>query len=170
MSVPRILSALILSATLIAACTASGGSSTASPLPTGQAPGSGGGGAVTVGSATSPTFGAFLTGPNGMTLYTHAGDSPGTSTCAGSCATTWPPLTVPAGGQPAAGTGVTGTLTTLVRSDGTTQVAYDGLPLYYWQGDAKAGDATGDGVSGFSVAFVAGAGPAPSTVGGKQGY
>ena len=46
---------------------------------------------------------------------------------------------------------MTGALTTLTRADGTTQVAYDGLPLYDWQGDAKPGDVTGDGVNGFSV-------------------
>ena len=85
-----------------------------------------------------------LTGPTGMTLYTHAGDSATSSTCTGACATAWPPLT--ATGQPMAGTGLTGKLGTLTRADGTTQVTYAGLPLYYWQGDKKAGDVTGDGV------------------------
>ena len=111
-----------------------------------------------------------------MTLYTHAGDSATSSTCTGECATAWPPLT--ATGQPTAGTGVTGKLGTLTRADGTTQVTYAGLPLYYWQGDAKAGDVTGNGVEGFAVATVGGAGslpqaspaaPAPSS-GGKYGY
>ena len=32
------------------------------------------------------------------------------------------------------------------------------MPLYYWQGDAKPGDVTGDGVNGFSVAKAAGGG------------
>ncbi len=49
------------------------------------------------------------------------------------------------------------------------QVTYNGLPLYYWQGDAKPGDATGQGVGGFSVATVAGSSPAPSSSGG-YGY
>ncbi len=61
-----------------------------------------------------------------------------------------------------AGTGVTGQLGTLTRPDGTTQVTYQGMPLYYWQGDAKAGDVTGNGVEGFAVATVGGADPAPS--------
>jgi Secreted repeat of unknown function len=53
------------------------------------------------------------------------------------------------------------------------QVTYDGLPLYYWQGDAKPGDATGQGVGGFVVATVGGGSPAlgggspaPSSAGG----
>ena len=64
----------------------------------------------------------------------------------------------------------------LTRPDGTTQVTYAGLPLYYWQGDKKAGDVTGDGVEGFAVATVGGAGTvpqpspaAPSSSGGKPG-
>ena len=53
-----------------------------------------------------------------------------------------------------AGTGVTGPLGTLTRPDGTTQVTYRGMPLYYWQGDTKSGDVTGNGVEGFAVATV----------------
>ena len=68
-------------------------------------------------------------------------------------------------GQPAAGPGVTGQLGTLTRAAGTTQVTYGGLPLYYWQGDTKAGDITGNGVNGFSVATVGGAGSMPSPSG-----
>jgi predicted lipoprotein with Yx(FWY)xxD motif len=70
------------------------------------------------------------------------------------------------GQQPAAGPGITGALGTFTRADGTTQVTYNGLPLYGWQGDAKPGDATGNGVGGFSVAAVAGTAPAPSASGG----
>ena len=73
--------------------------------------------------------------PNGMTLYTHAGDSATSSTCTGQCATAWPPLATT--GQPSAGAGVTGQLGTLTRSDGTTEVTYGGLPLYYWQGERR---------------------------------
>lgn len=123
---------------------------------------------ATVSSSTSPTFGAVLTGPTGMTLYTHAGDTATSSTCSGACATAWPPLGTT--GQPTAAAGVTGKLGTLVRADGTTQVTYDGLPLYYWEGDTKAGDVTGDGVEGFSVAKVGAAGAAakPSAAPAKR--
>ncbi len=112
---------------------------------------------VVVGTATTPSAGTFLTAPNGMTLYVHAGDTATTSTCTGTCATSWPPLTVAAGALPAAGTGAAGTLGTLTRADGARQVTYNGQPLYLWQGDAKAGDATGDGVNGFALARATGA-------------
>ena len=129
-------------------------------------------GAVTVGTANS-SLGTFLTGPNGKTLYTHAGDSMNTSTCSGACLTAWPALTVSAGQQPAAGSGVTGTLGTFTRSEGSIQVTYNGLPLYYWQGDTKAGETTGQGISGFSVALVIGSAagtPAASASSSARGY
>jgi predicted lipoprotein with Yx(FWY)xxD motif len=46
-----------------------------------------------------------------------------------------------------------GTVGTFTRTDdGTTQVTYKGLPLYFWKGDTKPGDVTGQGIGGFSVA------------------
>jgi predicted lipoprotein with Yx(FWY)xxD motif len=162
MLVGRSIAALVVTASLVVgACTSSGPASA-------QSGGSAGGaGVVVVGTANSANLGTFLTGPNGMTLYTHAGDGPTTSTCTGGCATAWPPLTT--SGQPTAGVGVTGQLGTVSRPDGATQVTYDGLPLYYWQGDAKPGDVTGDGVNGFSVAKVGGTAPRPSAS-GRSGY
>jgi predicted lipoprotein with Yx(FWY)xxD motif len=172
MRLTRVLTLLATVVLAVGGCT----SSAASPAPVGGGASSGGGAGTAVDAANSPTFGMVLTGPNGMTLYTHAGDSATSSTCTGSCATAWPPLT--ATGQPTAGTGVTGKLGTLTRADGTIQVTYAGLPLYYWQGDSKAGDVTGNGVNGFAVATVGGAGSAPQaspaapspSSGGKPGY
>src|SRR5512147_1219284 len=128
----RILAGLVLMATFLAACSASGGSAAAPSTGSGAPEASASAGA-TVTASSSSTFGMILAGANGMTLYTYSGDSAGTSACTGGCATAWPPLTLPAGQQPSARSGVAGTLTTLTRADGTTQVAYDGRPLYYWQ-------------------------------------
>ena len=159
----RTIAALVLTAIfVVTACSASGGSPGTSPAPASQGPASAAAGGVAIGTASSASLGTFLTGANGKTLYTHAGDGSNTSTCTGACATAWPPLTVAAGGQPTAGAGVTGKLGTLTRADGTMQVTSAGLPLYYWQGDAKPGDTTGDGVNGFSVAKVGGTAPVPS--------
>jgi predicted lipoprotein with Yx(FWY)xxD motif len=153
----RRLGALVATILFAAACTTGGaGSAPSASIPSGAA-------AVTVGTGTSASLGTYLTGPTGMALYTHAGDSATSSTCSGGCATAWPPLA--ATGQATAGAGVTGQLGTLTRADGTTQVTYGGLPLYYWQGDTKAGDVTGNGVNGFSIAMAAGAGPLPSASG-----
>jgi predicted lipoprotein with Yx(FWY)xxD motif len=167
MRVTRFIAIVAVSASL-AACSAIGGSPGTVPASGAQGSASGANGA-TIEMATSASLGEILTGANGLTLYTHAGDGPTVSTCAGACATAWPPLAVAAGGQPSAAAGVTGSLGTLTRSDGTIQATYGGMPLYYWQGDAKPGDVTGDGVKGFSVARVGGAGPSPSSA-GKPGY
>lgn len=151
----------VASLTLVACQPSAGGASSPSSA-----------GSATVGSASSD-LGTFLTGPNGKTLYTHAGDSMNTSTCSGACLTAWPALTVASGQQPKAGSGVTGTLGTFSRSDGGLQVTYNGLPLYYWQGDTKAGDTTGQGVNGFTVALVAGSAsgtPAASASSSARGY
>jgi predicted lipoprotein with Yx(FWY)xxD motif len=81
------------------------------------------------------TIGTVLVaGSNGMTVYVFAKDvkDSGTSACTDGCITTWPALTVPAGGTPTAGAGVTGKLGTITRVDNQTlQVTYNGLPLYF---------------------------------------
>lgn len=172
----RQLLALIGAAALaVGACTgASGGASPApsSASPT-SAPGSGAPatGSVTVGMASSTTLGAYLTGPDGRTLYFFAKDGPNTSACTGQCLTNWPPLTVAAGATVSAGTGVTGTLATFARSDGTMQVSYAGHPIYYFKGDAKAGDTNGQGVAGlWTVAPVSGTVPAASPTAAGYSY
>ncbi len=101
--------------------------------------------------AQNATLGSVLVGPNGMTLYMFKKDSAGVSNCSGACAGIWPPLTVT--GAPTAGAGVTGTVGTIKRADGSMQVTYNGWPLYYYAADKKAGDATGQGFK--SVWYVA---------------
>lgn len=146
--------------------TAGGASSPAAPsaapsvAPSGSAAGAtGAGGSVTLGVGASATLGSFLTGASGMTLYIRTSDPANGSSCSGGCASAWPPLTAAAGAQPAAGSGVTGTIGTFTRSDGTLQVTYDGKALYYYAGDSKPGDTNGQGVGGvWFVAKVAGTG------------
>jgi predicted lipoprotein with Yx(FWY)xxD motif len=92
--------------------------------------------------------GSSLAGENGMTLYTKADDTTTSSTCSGSCATTWPPFTIDTGEQVSAGTGVSGTIGTITRDDGSLQVTYNGHPLYYFSGDTAAGDSNGQGLGG----------------------
>jgi predicted lipoprotein with Yx(FWY)xxD motif len=82
-----------------------------------------------------------------MTLYLLATDPSGTSTCSGGCANNWPPLTVTGGA--AAGAGVDSSLLgTTTRADGSTQVTYNGHPLYYFRGDSAPGDQNGQGSGG----------------------
>jgi predicted lipoprotein with Yx(FWY)xxD motif len=83
-----------------------------------------------------------------MTLYLFEKDKGTMSTCTGACAQFWPPLTTK--GPAKAGTGIAaGKLGTTKRSDGSTQVTFDGHPLYYYSGDKKPGDVTGQGLDTF---------------------
>jgi predicted lipoprotein with Yx(FWY)xxD motif len=84
----------------------------------------------------------LLINPAGLTLYWFVPDTSTTSKCTGSCATFWPPVKGPA----TAGSGVTGTLGTITRSDGTTQATYDGHPLYTYAADTP-GTAKGNGLN-----------------------
>jgi predicted lipoprotein with Yx(FWY)xxD motif len=156
--------ALFAAAALVAvACTGAGSAPSAaapSAPSSSAAAGQSAAAAVTIGTASSTSFGTVLTGPTGMTLYTYAPDTSAVSKCTGECASEWPPLVTT--GQAMLGAGLTGQLGTLTRPDGTTQVSYGGRPLYYWEGDKKAGDVTGNGIDGFAVASVGGAKAAPS--------
>jgi predicted lipoprotein with Yx(FWY)xxD motif len=88
----------------------------------------------------------LVAGSNGLTVYNFTKDTKdsGTSACTGGCAETWPALTVPAGTTPTGGSGVTGVLGTITRpDDGTLQVTYNGLPLYFFKNDKEPGDSAG---------------------------
>ena len=135
---------------LLVACSATVSPST--PPPSAAAGGGAGSGASSV-STASGALGTYLTGADGRTLYVFTKDSPNASTCSGTCAQTWPAFTVGNGQVPQPGSGVTGMLATFARADGTTQVTVNGMPLYYYSGDSKAGDTNGQGKLG--VWFVA---------------
>lgn len=92
--------------------------------------------------------GQYLIAYNGMTLYTYERDSVGTTTCYASCVVQWIPYTVPAGSTLNRQAGVNGQIDTITRLDGTTQVTYRGLPLYFYSGDTASGDTSGQGVGG----------------------
>ncbi len=101
---------------------------------------------ATVVVTQSPKYGAILTDTGGRTLYVFQKDSPGSSACYGSCAEFWPPLLLGNGQKPIAGYGVTGRLATAQRTDGSTQVTYNGMPLYYFAKDTAKGEIAGEDV------------------------
>ena len=117
--------------------------------------------ALTLETAVSD-LGTFLVGQDGLTTYYFEADAtPGVSVCEGDCLVAWPPVTVPPGNTVAAGEGVTGVIGLITGTDGSTQVTYDGRPLYYWQGDTEAGQTTGHAVNDiWWVADVSGSLPA----------
>ncbi len=104
------------------------------------------GGDATVQVTDHEEYGEILVGPDGLTLYMFDADEQGAgeSACHDGCAENWPPLTDE---DPAAGDGVTAELTTFERPDGSSQVAANGWPLYYWMNDEEPGDVDGQGVN-----------------------
>lgn len=105
---------------------------------------------LTLNTATNPTLGSILVGPNGMTLYMYSKDTQNKSNCTGPCAVNWPPYTVTAtsASNLAGALNVTGKIGTTTRADGTMQVTYNGQPLYYYIKDKNPGDVTGQNVGG----------------------
>ncbi|HEY3882454.1 MAG TPA: hypothetical protein VGM12_28010 [Trebonia sp.] len=79
----------------------------------------------------------------GFALYSFAPDTPTTSTCYGSCAAYWPPVT----GSSAAGSGLPGKTGTIKRTDGSLQLTYNGHPLYTYVGDTAPGQASGNNLN-----------------------
>jgi predicted lipoprotein with Yx(FWY)xxD motif len=158
--------ALAALALTVSACGSSGSS-------TGNTPAAGGN------TVSERTIGGqqVLTDSAGKTLYWFAIDTSTTSKCTGSCASYWPPVKGPL----TAGSGVTGTLGTITRSDGTTQATYLGHPLYTYVADSP-GQNKGNGlnisgglwyemtVSGATPAAGSGATSTATSGGGGYGY
>jgi predicted lipoprotein with Yx(FWY)xxD motif len=110
-------------------------------------------GTVVVVTKTDAMNGTFLVAAsNQMTLYVFAKDTTGVSNCSGGCLKNWPALSVPPGTAIAAGSGITGQLSTLTRAEGLTQVTYKGMPLYFFITDVKVGDVTGVGKTNWALA------------------
>ena len=162
-------SAAVIAAALTVAACGSSSPSTAASAPPGAVSG-----AAVSGSALKTTTisgAAVLTNAQGFTLYWFAPDTATTSKCNGSCAQFWPPVNGPA----TAGPGVPGTLSTIARSDDTTQATYDGHPLYTYVGDTHPGQANGNGINAsgglwHEVTASGAAAPASSPGAGGYGY
>jgi predicted lipoprotein with Yx(FWY)xxD motif len=66
------------------------------------------------------------------------------------CASYWPPVTT--SGRPRAGLGVHAALLgTTKRRDRKVEVTYAGHPLYYFAGDMKRGDTSGQALNQFGA-------------------
>lgn len=111
-------------------------------------------GAATIQAAKVPGVGTVLTNSAGKTLYLFEADTGTTSTCTGECAANWPPVTT--SGSASATMGATSSmLGTTTRDDGSTQVTYNGHPLYLYVGDTSSGTASGEGINAFGGLWYA---------------
>jgi predicted lipoprotein with Yx(FWY)xxD motif len=84
--------------------------------------------------ATGSDFGTILFDDSDRAIYLFTKESSVRSECYGACAAAWPPVLTD--GKPQAGTGTdAGLFGTTKRTDGSTQVTYNGHPLYYYVDD-----------------------------------
>ena len=126
------IAAALAVAALVLLGIAVAGASPASPAATGTALKT-----TTIGGTT------VLTNAKGFTLYSFAPDTPSSSKCYGSCAAYWPPVI----GTTAAGQGLPGKVTTIIRTGGSRQLTYNGHPLYTYIGDTTPGQAHGNNLN-----------------------
>ena len=156
---------LLTAAVLVTAACSSSSSSSSSPASTSAGQAS----SATALKTATISGTAVVTNAGGFTLYWFAPDTATKSNCNGSCAQIWPPVKGPA----TAGTGVTGTLNTITRSDGSTQATYNGHPLYTYTADTAPGQANGNGINAsggvwheVTVSGAAASASSPSSGGG----
>jgi predicted lipoprotein with Yx(FWY)xxD motif len=115
------------------------------------AAGSSGAGVAATGAVlktASTSLGTVVVTSSGMTVYAFDKDTKnsGKSACNTGCSGLWPAVTTTAGSPTVEG--VSATVGTITRADGTKQVTLDGRPLYTYSGDSGAGAVSGQGVKG----------------------
>jgi predicted lipoprotein with Yx(FWY)xxD motif len=131
----RLTLAMAGSSLAVLALTACGGSDSSGDLP---AEGS------DLGTSTS-SLGRIVVDGKGMTAYVFDKDTPGSgkSACTGGCADEW--SAIPSSSAEPKVDGVTGEVGTITGTDGSKQVTLEGMPLYTYADDSKAGDTEGQG-------------------------
>ena len=173
----------VIGGIVAAAVLAGGGAATGVALAGGSAPvGAAYGAAASAGTAIGTATlkpGTVLVDGTGRTLYLFEADKGTASTCYGQCAQIWAP--VPAGG-PTSGGAQAALVGATMRTDGSSQVPYNGHPLYYFMNDKAPGEARGQGINRFGGGWyvvdptgnkIDSAAPAPApanTSGGGYGY
>jgi predicted lipoprotein with Yx(FWY)xxD motif len=118
---------------LTAACSSSGGN-TAAMSPAGA------------GSANSVQISlshGHLVGSDGHTLYTNTADTPSHLICTDSCLSIWPPVL----GKASVGSGLSAAAFSTVDRGSSTQVTYQGHPLYEFSSDSQPGQTNGNGLT-----------------------
>jgi predicted lipoprotein with Yx(FWY)xxD motif len=102
----------------------------------------------------------IFTDYNGMTLYHDIQDWPRNTKppynpytkCLGACSVTWLPFYVDS--IKVSSPLKIGDFMVFTRPDGKKQVAYRGWPLYYYTGDSKSGDITGQSIGNIWYAGI----------------
>jgi predicted lipoprotein with Yx(FWY)xxD motif len=92
------------------------------------------------------SLGTILVDPQGKTLYLFEADKPNVSHCTGVCLQYWPVVAATAA-APLSPSGVTATLGSITRSDGSKQLTVDSWPVYTYRGDTAPGMTAGQGTN-----------------------
>ncbi len=134
----------VIGMVFLAGCTQQPATSPATPIPT--SPSIAAKPADTIGTANSP-LGTVLVNAEGKTLYYFANDNVGSdkSACTGTCADNWPAFSTDVIRVSPPLTQADFSIDT--QPDGTKQVTYNGLRLYTYKADVKAGDVNGENVN-----------------------
>jgi predicted lipoprotein with Yx(FWY)xxD motif len=131
-------------------------------------------------SVKQTSLGPTLVDANGRTLYLFEADKPNVSALSAAGQAIWPPFTATT--KPRALNGaVAGQIGMVTTPAGSTQVTYDGHPLYYYVADHSPGQTTGQGLNQFGALwYVLGPGgnaitsrpktPAPASGSGSSSY
>jgi predicted lipoprotein with Yx(FWY)xxD motif len=146
------LGGVALASSLAIGCGGGGSSSTTSAG--GASTAASTSGSATVAVADNSKLGPILVNAQDRTLYLFEKDESDESYCNGNCAKVWPAYTTKGG--PKAGKGADASkLGTLKRDDGSTQVTYNGAPLYLYVNDKKASEASGNELDQFGAEWYA---------------
>jgi predicted lipoprotein with Yx(FWY)xxD motif len=144
--VVRVVGVMVLGLGGLTACGGNGsgyGSAPSSSAPASQPAA----GAAKLATATVGDLGKIVVDGNGRTVYVFDKDAAGKSNCQGDCLSKWP--AVKAGDGTPQLNGIDASLvSTVTRSDGSKQLAINGMPLYLFASDSQAGEAEGQAVGG----------------------
>ena len=131
--------------TIIACCVALMATTGLAPAQTADAP---------LGTKLHPEEGEYIVAGNGFAVYLFKADRQGgaagepASACEGDCLGLWPPVLVD--GSPAADGKLRAELLgTMTRSDGSTQLTYNGWPLYFYAEDYEPDDIKGHDIESY---------------------
>jgi predicted lipoprotein with Yx(FWY)xxD motif len=103
--------------------------------------------------ATSGPLGKFLVDSKGRTLYLFEADKQNVSNCSSACLGIWPAFSANGKAPTVTGGVVAGKLSVTKPGNGKSIVSYNGHPLYYYVGDQKPGDTTGQGLNQFGAGW-----------------
>ena len=102
----------------------------------------------------SGPYGEYIADANGRALYAFSQDEKGQAACLTNCATVWPPVVVERRPRVESAAIDTSKLEIITRPDGSRQLSYATLPLYYSESDLKPADVLGHYAMSYGGRFM----------------